>query len=152
MLVYRIVQNEERTRDLSGTGAFKFGGRWNNPGTFVLYASENRSLAMLETLVHVDESEMPPDMFIMEIEVSDKAPVYHFPDDKLPAEWMETENIALKEEGDALMKDLQYLAVKVRSAVLQQEFNYLLNPLYPDFNNLVKVVKVIPIIPDIRLF
>lgn len=152
MLVYRIVQNEERTRDLSGTGAFKFGGRWNNPGTFVLYASENRSLAMLETLVHVDDSEMPPDMFIMEIEVSDKAPILHFPDDKLPENWMEPENIELKEEGDALMKDLRYIGAKVRSAVLQQEYNYLLNPLYPGFSQHVKVIKVTPIIPDIRLF
>lgn len=152
MLVYRIVQKEERTRDLSGTGAFKFGGRWNNPGTFALYTSENRSLAMLETLVHVDDSEMPPDMFIMEIEISGKAPIYAFPDERLPEEWMEPENIELKEEGDALMKDLRYLAIKVRSAVLPQEYNYMLNPLFPDFNNLVKVVKVTPIIPDIRLF
>ncbi|MGN7720190.1 RES family NAD+ phosphorylase [Chitinophaga sp. 22620] len=152
MLVYRIVQKEERTRDLSGTGAFKFGGRWNNPGTFALYTSENRSLAMLETLVHVDDSEMPPDMFIMEIGISDQAPVYAFPDERLPDHWMEPENIELKEEGDALMKDLRYLAIKVRSAVLPQEYNYMLNPLFPGFNNLVKVVKVTPIIPDIRLF
>jgi RES domain-containing protein len=152
MLVYRIVQKEERTRDLSGTGAFKFGGRWNNPGTFALYTSENRSLAMLETLVHVDDSEMPPDMFIMEIGISDQAPVYLFPDERLPEHWMEPENIELKEEGDALMKDLRYLAIKVRSAVLPQEYNYMLNPLFPGFNDLVKVVKVTPIIPDIRLF
>lgn len=152
MLVYRIVQSEQRVHDLSGTGAFMYGGRWNNPGTFVLYTSENRSLALLETLVHFDEEDAPPNLYILELAVPDSAPIYNFPDKNLPADWREPENIALKGIGDLLMRDKSYIGCKVRSAVLTEEYNILLNPLYPAFNELVKVISVMPYMPDARLY
>ena len=42
---------------LSGMGAYLYGGRWNSPGQYVVYASGNVSLAMLEVLVHIDDAE-----------------------------------------------------------------------------------------------
>jgi RES domain-containing protein len=151
MLVYRIVKNKFRTTDLSGKGAFITGGRWNNPGTFLLYTSMNSSLALLENLVHYDESEMPPNMFIMTIEIDQSAPVYTFPDDGLPKDWRQPENLELKEMGDKLVKGNQYLAIKVRSAVNPEEYNILLNPVYPRFHDLVKVVGTEPYAIDQRL-
>ncbi|WP_069660864.1 RES family NAD+ phosphorylase [Arcticibacter eurypsychrophilus] len=50
MYVYRIVKSEQRTKDLSGMGAFRAGGRWNDKGTYVLCTSENSSLAFLDNL------------------------------------------------------------------------------------------------------
>jgi RES domain-containing protein len=38
--------------DLSGAGAKQTGGRWNERGLPLLYASESRALACLETVVH----------------------------------------------------------------------------------------------------
>ncbi|MCA9448346.1 MAG: RES family NAD+ phosphorylase, partial [Candidatus Omnitrophica bacterium] len=52
MEVFRVAREAYKT-DLSGTGARINGGRWNSPGKAVLYTSENRSLAILETLVHI---------------------------------------------------------------------------------------------------
>lgn len=152
MLVYRIVQNKERAHDLSGTGAFTFGGRWNNPGTFMLYTSENRALALLETLVHFDEEDAPPQLHILEMSIDKSSLVYALPDYELPANWRDPENIALKEMGDLLMKKKEYIGYRVRSAVLTEEYNILLNPLFPDFNNLVNVVTVTPYSPDARLY
>jgi RES domain-containing protein len=73
MHVYRIVKSEKRTADLSGMGAFKAGGRWNEKGTYVLYTSENSSLAFLENLVHFDLEETPEDLYILEIKVKKKS-------------------------------------------------------------------------------
>ena len=84
MIVYRIVKGKNRTRDLTGMGAFLAGGRWNQEGGFALYTSENPSLALLELLVHTGSSELPPRMFIMTIEVDDKVPVYEIKDKDLP--------------------------------------------------------------------
>jgi RES domain-containing protein len=64
MLVYRIVKNRARVNDLSGTGAFMNGGRWNYEGTYALYTSEYRSLALLETLVHTEDEELPPTVIV----------------------------------------------------------------------------------------
>ena len=68
-----FVKAKKRTTDLSGTGAYNAGGRWNSSGVYALYTSENRSLASLEVLVHVDEGELPPDLYVMTIEIVDSA-------------------------------------------------------------------------------
>jgi RES domain-containing protein len=51
--VYRLVRAERAAEALSGEGARLYGGRWNPPGIAAVYASESRSLAVLETFVHV---------------------------------------------------------------------------------------------------
>src|SRR3954471_24972334 len=151
MLVYRIVKSEKRTTDLTGTGAYNEGGRWNIEGVYALYTSEHSALAMLEVLVHVDEGELPPDMFIMTIEVADSAPIFTVPDEDLPPDWRVPENIALKEMGDKILMEKQYLGIKARSAVLPDAYNYVLNPLFPGYYDLVKVVEVKPLEVDQRL-
>ena len=151
MFVYRIVQSKIRTRDLSGTGAFKFGGRWNSKGTYMLYASENSSLAYLESIVHFDEEYFPPNLFIVKIEVDNKAPIYTLPDKDYPVEWKQLELIKNRTTGDQWMEEKNFLAIKVRSAINHFEYNYLLNPLYPRFHDLVKIVDVTGIKTDERL-
>ena len=149
--MYRIAKVKQRTNDISGTGAYNEGGRWNNAGVYALYTSESRALAALEILVHADETELPPHLFIMTIEIDDKARVYKVKDKDLPADWRMPENIALKEWGDNLFSTHKYIAIKARSAVMPNEYNYILNPLYPGYNNLVSVVNVDRYIVDERL-
>lgn len=151
MLVYRISKMKERAQDLSGRGAFLYGGRWNSEGTFMLYTSLNASLALLEILVHADESEIPPQMYISQIEIAEKTPIYEFPDHELPKNWREPGNLQLKALGDRMITEKEYVGFKVRSAVLTSEWNVLLNPLYPGYANLVTVKKIEKIETDIRL-
>jgi hypothetical protein len=49
------------------------------------------------------------------------------------------------------MAGKKFLAIKVRSAINYFEYNYLLNPLFPRFHDLVKIVDVIEIKTDERL-
>ncbi|HEX5155524.1 MAG TPA: RES family NAD+ phosphorylase [Parafilimonas sp.] len=151
MKVYRIAKKKHRVNDLSGTGAYNEGGRWNSPGTYALYTSEHRSLAALEVLVHVDETELPPNLFIMTIDISEQSPVYEMPDDQLPADWRIPGNLALQIIGDQIFRENNYLAIKARSAVLPQEYNYILNPLFPGFYELVKITEVFDYEIDKRL-
>lgn len=151
MFVYRIVQTKARTTDLSGTGAFKFGGRWNSKGTYMLYSSENSSLAYLESIVHFDEEYFPPNLFIVKIEIDNKAPIYTRPDKDYPMDWKQLELIKNKTAGDQWMEEKKFLAIKVRSAINYFEYNYLLNPLFPRFHSLVRVVDVSEIKTDERL-
>ena len=151
MLVYRIVKLAKRTSDLSGTGAYNEGGRWNSEGVFALYTSENAALAMLEVMVHVDVSELPPGLFVMTIEVNDIAPLFQVRDEDLPIGWRVPENFGLKETGDKIFEEKKYLGIKARSAIMPDLYNYVLNPLYPGYYDLVKVVEVKELEIDKRL-
>jgi RES domain-containing protein len=151
MLVYRIAKMKERAIDLSGKGAFLYGGRWNSEGVFMLYTSTHASLAMLEVLVHVDESELPPQLFISQIEISETASLYQFPEEQLPKNWREPDNLGLKRMGDRLMRERTYVGFQVRSAVLPSEYNILLNPLFPGYADLVKIKRIDKLETDPRL-
>jgi len=151
MFVYRIVKTKARTNDLSGTGAYKSGGRWNSKGIYMLYTSENSSLAYLENLVHFDDTEYPPHLYIMKIEVDEKAPIYSLKENEYPSEWMQLELLENKAIGDRLMNEKNVLAIKVKSAINTAEYNYLLNPLFPRFYDLIKVIDITEIELDERL-
>jgi len=142
----------QRARDLSGIGAFKNGGRWNSKGTYMLYTSMNSSLAYLENLVHFDEPDLPPDLYIVAIEIksSDKL-VYQLADDGYPAKWQMHGNLENKIMGDKWMLENKFLAFKVRSAVNPTEFNFLLNPLFPGYHDKIAVISIQQLSIDNRL-
>jgi RES domain-containing protein len=117
----------------------------------MLYTSINVSLAMLEMLVHTEESEIPPKMFISRIQIADPAPIFQFPDKELPKHWRWPDSLQLKKIGDRLMSERKYLGIQVPSAVLPSEFNMLLNPLFPGYADLVKVIAIEPLDIDLRL-
>lgn len=151
MEVFRIVQQEIRTRDLSGTGAFKVGGRWNSRGVYMLYTSSNSSLALLENLVHFDRFTIPDRLFLMTLELSDKAPLLSPTDTDYPDHWQQPDQTANRRLGDGWMRDNRYLGVRVRSAVNPNDHNYLLNPLFTGFTALVKIKTVQALDLDARL-
>ena len=53
--------------------------------------------------------------------------------------------------GDEFIKQKQSLLLKVPSVVVTQEYNYLANPIHPDFKK-IKIIKTISFWPDKRLF
>ncbi|GLU53612.1 hypothetical protein Dfri01_30730 [Dyadobacter frigoris] len=93
-------------------------------------------------LVHVDETELPPYLFVMTIEVESSAQFYEIEDSDLPNDRRITENIALEKIGDSIFKARKYIGIKARSAVMPQEYNLILNPLYPGYYDLIKVISV----------
>lgn len=65
-------------------GAFKTGGSWNEKGAYVLYTSENSSLAFLENLVHFDLEEIPEHLYILEIKIKKEELIFQIPDADIP--------------------------------------------------------------------
>lgn len=151
MHVFRIVKSKNRTSDLSGIGAFQSGGRWNNKGSYVLYTSENSSLAFLENLVHFDAEETPDDLYIIDIKIQDERLIYLVPDSDYPERWFDMDNFASKNFGDNLLRKHEFLGIKVRSAVNQSEYNILLDPLFPGYHTNVEILSVTKIPIDQRL-
>lgn len=152
MIVYRIAKSAERAEDISGFGAFKFGGRWNSKGTYMLYTSMNSSLAYLESLVHFNEIDVPSNLFISSIQLPDSGQlIYQLPDNEYPATWLVQDNLENKLMGDQWILENKFLAFKVRSAINPSEFNYLLNPLFSGYHSTVAISAIQKLNIDARL-
>jgi RES domain-containing protein len=67
VLGYRITKHR-RARDINGTGAALYPGRWNKRGTPVLCTGESIEIALLENIVHLPPMVIPNlDLLTLEI-------------------------------------------------------------------------------------
>jgi len=151
MKVYRIVQDKARTSDLSGTGSYRFGGRWNSKGTYMLYTSENSSLALLEIAMNYDSGNIPPELFLMEMEIEDDSLIFTLPEDQYSDQWLKLSLLENQVQGDGWMAERKWLGIRVKSAINIREYNILLNPLYSGYQNLVRLKSVAALPVDERL-
>jgi RES domain-containing protein len=129
MLLYRLTRCVY-ANDLSGSGARLYGGRWNSEGKAAIYLASSRSLALLEALVHLRPTDVPNEYCMVIIEAPDDfVPI----DEKLlPQEWRDSTDLnILKQIGNAFLSDRKHLLLRVPSAIVSEEFNYLLNPSHP---------------------
>jgi len=137
MLVYRIAKKDV-VKDLTGTGAKLYGGRWNHRGTAVVYTSETRALAAVEFLVHVSLSNVPRGLIITTIEIPDDIVPEEVPRASLPRGWRDyptPREVAVL--GTRWVKSNKSLLLRVPSAVVEQEYNILINPLHSDMGKVV---------------
>jgi RES domain-containing protein len=151
MKVFRLCK-AKFSGDLSGKGAELFGGRWNNKGVALLYTSDSVSLCTLEVLVHSENGELPRNYVLHTLEIPDELPIYEFPMDKIPADWQTfPHSEAARRIGDQFVKEGKYAVLKVPSAIVPNDFNYLLNPGHVDFSK-IKITNTEDYEFDIRLF
>ncbi|MGB7393806.1 MAG: RES domain-containing protein [Pricia sp.] len=153
MRVFRIA-NKKYIHSLSGIGAERFGGRWNNKGTRVVYTAASRALAMAETAVQPNFDILPDRYHIAEIEVPDNLPIYTINLKSIfnGGEWTSPQALSLtKSWGTFVLSRKKYPVIKAPSVVVRGDFNYLLNPYHPDFDR-IKVVDIEPFLFDERLF
>ncbi len=137
MLVYRIAKRDV-VADLTGTGARLFGGRWNHRGTAVIYASETRALATVEYLVHLSLSNAPKDLMIATIEIPDNIVPEDVSRASLPRGWRDyPPPRGVADLGTRWAKSKQSLLLRVPSAVVEQEYNILINPLHSEMQRVV---------------
>src|SRR5262245_27680121 len=147
---WRIVRAARVNTAFSGEGARIYGGRWNSPGTAVIYVSEHESLAALELLVHL--TPLPPDdrYLSFRLEWDDKL-TEHFPVKNLPAHWnVEPPDYETMQIGDEWVRAEKSVALAVLSALSASEMNFLLNPKHLDFKR-IKISRPVEYRFDSRL-
>ncbi|MBA2249112.1 MAG: RES family NAD+ phosphorylase [Chitinophagaceae bacterium] len=136
MIIYRLT-NKEFASDISGEGSKLYGGRWNNIGTAAVYISEFISLCILELLVRASKITSPEGYMLLSIQIPEAA-VIEIETKKLKPGW--ENNVEYSQWiGDQFLKNNKSLVLKVPSAIVPQEHNFILNPLHKDF----KKVKII---------
>ena len=139
MIVYRLCRAAHVTMD--GEGARIYGGRWNSPGRPVVYSSGSLALASLEYLVHIDSSEVPSDLVAIFVEIPDEIAVESVDRRSLPVDWSATVGVGVCQEvGDRWLASGASAVLRVPSAPIPEEFNFLLNPRHEDSGR-VRVVS-----------
>ncbi|MCH5721185.1 RES family NAD+ phosphorylase [Niabella hibiscisoli] len=150
MIIYRLVRSEYQD-DLSGYGAFLYGGRWNNKGQYALYGAEHISLAVLEIVVNYDRTtaSLLPSYHLVELSVPDSE-IIEIDRSVLKKTWSKDMDYT-KYIGDEFLQSRSDLVLKIPSAVIPEENNYLLNPAHKDFKKII-IERSKPYGLDNRLF
>lgn len=139
MIIYRLAV-QQFADDLSGTGAKLMGGRWNAPGLPVLYTTENISLAALEILVNTERHYIPHTYQLLKLSVPDTIEYSSISKNKLKKQWKDDFEYT-QWIGSEFLKQNKNLVMKVPSAVVDEEHNFLFNPGHSDFKKL-KIVTI----------
>lgn len=121
---------------MSGQGAFLYGGRWNSKGYRCVYLGASLAQASMELLVHLGRSDVLHTYHKLEITFTEDLVEYIDVQD-LPSNWaapvMES---SVQQLGNEWLKEGSSLLLKVPSAAVTGEYNYLVNPLHTDFDKL----------------
>jgi RES domain-containing protein len=132
MRAFRIVKKRHALTAFSGDGARTYGGRWNLPGTPMVYAAQTRALAALESLAHFGGAERRMEFVTFEIEIPDKLAI-RLEATHLPRDWRSEEPGAVTQTiGSEWQRGRRSVALLVPSVLVPQEYCVLLNPEHPD--------------------
>jgi RES domain-containing protein len=127
------------------------GGRWNSPGTGVIYASRTFAGAMLGCLAHAGIGRVPKTHVAIEITIPVSLALERHNEDSLPAGWDHRDLRVARAFGDEWIRARRTAVLVVPSVVARREVNVLLNPRHPAFIEIVAGPPE-PVIWDARLF
>lgn len=132
---WRLVKARLAASAFDGEGARLFGGRWNSPGTRLVYTAEAPSLAVLEVLVHLQASAPLAAYVMIEVQVPEERVEVLA---RVPADWRRLPAPeSTRRAGDAWVRSGRSLALSVPSVVSPGERLLLLNPAHADVGRLV---------------
>jgi RES domain-containing protein len=131
---WRIVKKKHAARAFDGEGARVNGGRWNSVGIPAIYTAGSISLAILEMLVH---GEPPLPGYVVIPVTFDSDLIRDVNVEKLPVGWNAyPAPAAVVGIGDEWLRSRRSAVLRVPSALVVRESNFLLNPAHADFSRI----------------
>ncbi len=148
---YRIVKARHARNAFDGEGARIQGGRWSSVDTRIVYAAGSLSLAILEILVHVQQTEFLSSYVVLEVEFSHDL-IQSLDPALLPANWrVSPAPSGTMEIGDNWIRESSSVVLRVPSVIVPSEHNFLINPSHQDFSSL-SIGHPTPLDVDSRVF
>jgi RES domain-containing protein len=136
LTIWRLTQRRLLKEAFSGEGSRLYGSRWSSSGVAVVFASESQALAVLEVLVHIDEPKHLESFVLIPVQVDSRL-ITEFEQSDLVPDWQaDPPPSALQEIGDHWVAKGKSAVLRVPSAILPAESNFLLNPFHRDFPKL----------------
>ena len=116
-----------------GTGARLEGGRWNYPGTSVIYASASIAIAALEKFVHL-AGVIPLDLVLVRVELQNNCSAEQLKLADLPQDWsLVPPGPTSMAIGTTWATENRSLVLYAPSVLVPEENNVLINPNHPEF-------------------
>lgn len=114
------------------------------------YTAESRALAVLEVLANVDEPKRLTQSAWVLVPAEIPTELIEKPA-RVPENWRQFPRATEPQDfGAVWARELRSVALRLPSAIVAGEFNYLLNPAHPDFKR-VRIGKPEPFAFDPRL-
>jgi RES domain-containing protein len=133
---WRIVKRKLAREAFSGEGARLYGGRWNSPGVSVVYAAQTQSLAALELLVHLQNSNLLHEYVVIEARF-DATLITRVAKADLPKGWRANPPPAdARAIGDDWIAAEPSPVLELPSAIIPAESIFLLNPQHSAFGRI----------------
>lgn len=148
---YRIVKAKYAGGAFDGEGARLQGGRWSSVGTKVVYTAGSLPLAVLEILVHLQNTDTLSAYVVIEVEFPDNLVVDLDPA-LLPANWrVSPAPPGTMKIGDDWVRESRSAVLRVPSVIVPSEHNFLINPTHQDFSR-ITMGEPMPLDVDPRVF
>jgi len=146
MVLWRV----SRHHDLSGTGGLQAPGRWHERGMRVIYLADTPAGALLEACVHTSAGDVPPRYTLLAISVTEDVSTEVVEAGALPADWINKVEVT-RGIGSAWLHSRRSALLRVPSALVPAAFNFVLNPLHADAEQLsIKSTYAYPFDPRIK--
>lgn len=134
---WRLVKAAHGATAFDGEGARRYGGRWNARGTPMVYLGGTLSLAALEVFVHLTAEDARLRFVATVVDIPDEVTIEDLDPKALPRHWRsEPPPAACQALGTAWAEKGDTAALRVPSVIVPVEWNVLLNPRHPDFQNI----------------
>lgn len=147
--LWRIA--DKRHPIMDGYGAALMGGRWNSPGTSVIYLATSYSLAMLEKLVHLSRASVPKSHVWVQITLSENMKIEIVKPENFPL-WNSDDLRASRQYGDSWVQEKRTVVLFVPSVIAgPHDYNAIINPAHQEYANL-QISEPQPVVWDERLF
>ena len=155
MKLWRIAAETRKypATDLSGGGAASSPGRWNNDKEPVVYSAPAIAMAVLETAAHVDDSGLPLNRYLVEIDVPDDVWAKREQIDiakLLPAWAAIPAGRASVKVGSNWLSSLTSPILMVPSVIVPEEWVSLINPKHSEASRIT--AKLVRLFEYNRLF
>ena len=149
MEVYRIAK-EQFSKSLSASGR---ANRWNLEDQFIIYTGSSRSLSSLELVVHENSVSPIFEYRVMIISIADDENLFTQVLQKdLSRSWRGMNSYPeLQKIGSNWYQTNKSLILKVPSAIIPKEYNFLINTRHPDFKKYVSLGRTEDYFWDERL-
>jgi RES domain-containing protein len=147
MLAYRIVF-KAYSQSLFAPGT---AGRWNGAGRKVIYTAESIPLAFLENMIRRKGVGFNDDFKTMIIDIPDELAIAGVNTDELEDGWRDFNDYAICQvTGNEWYDKGDTAILKVPSAVLPENANYVINTTHRDYHK-IKLVDTVDLVPDERI-